>query len=183
MALALAWIRLMISHRAVLALALIGLGHPTWAAVSFQQVVFRTGFEDYVCPDGAIQDTETCDDGGAVAGDGCSDQCQIEFGNYCAGAPSTCVAVCSDGFRASSEACDDGNTVGGDGCSASCAVESGFTCIGTPSVCQTICGDGLDAAGEACDDGNTVGGDGCSASCAVESGYSCSGQPSVCIPD
>ena len=101
-------------------------GLPATAAQGFDEVVFRSGFEDFACPNGVIEDAETCDDGDAKAGDGCSDLCRIEFGNYCQGAPSVCVTLCGDGFRASTEACDDGNGSPGDGCNASCAIESGF---------------------------------------------------------
>lgn len=130
------------------------------------------------CGDGLVAPIEFCDDGDAVAGDGCSSTCEIESGYACAGAPSQCATVCGDGLVRGAEACDDGNAMAGDGC-AGCVVEEGFACTGEPSQCGAVCGDGLVRGGESCDDGNAVGGDGCGG-CAVEFGYSCDGEPSVC---
>lgn len=66
---------------------------------------------------------ETCDDGGTVAGDGCSAACAIEAGYTCAGAPSACATTCGDGVKAGAEECDDGNAASADGCSAACVAE------------------------------------------------------------
>src|SRR5207244_2154411 len=93
------------------------------------------------CGNGILDPGEQCDDGNAVAGDGCSASCRLE--------------VCGNGIRDVGEQCDDGNTVSGDGCSATCQREPG-------------CGDGVVGPGETCDDGNTVSGDGCSATCQRE---------------
>ncbi len=82
------------------------------------------------CGNGALDATgrETCDDGNAVAGDGCSAICQIEAGYACPTAGSACRTVsCGDGFVDLPERCDDANTVDGDGCSATCQIE-GDTC-------------------------------------------------------
>ncbi len=132
------------------------------------------------CGDGVVNNDEDCDDGNAVAGDGCSPSCKVEAGFSCAGSPSACTPVCGDGLMLGAEKCDDGNVVGGDGCSPSCQLEPGFTCAGAPSHCDTTCGDGVVAGKEACDDGNETPGDGCDASCAVEKGYACHGSPSTC---
>lgn len=156
------------------------LAWPALAAVGFDAIVLRTGFEDAVCPDGQPEDAETCDDGGSADGDGCSASCRIEFGHYCAGAPSVCVTFCGDGAPAGTEGCDDSAASDGDGCSSQCMVEEGFQCSGAPSVCATICGDGVIAGGESCDDDGTSDGDGCSSQCMVEEGFQCSGAPSVC---
>lgn len=96
------------------------------------------------CGDGLVQSTEACDDGGTVAGDGCSSTCALEVG------------VCGDGTVSFGEQCDDGGTVSGDGCSSTCETE--------------YCGDGVlqPGLGEACDDGGTAGGDGCDPSCQRE---------------
>lgn len=75
------------------------------------------------CGNGALDTGETCDDGNAAAGDGCSDACAIEPGYACAGEPSVCTEGCGDGTVGGSEACDDGNDVGGDCCSAACQIE------------------------------------------------------------
>ena len=45
-----------------------------------------------ICGDGLIEGGETCDDGGTISGDGCSDTCAIEPGYQCTGAPSVCEA-------------------------------------------------------------------------------------------
>jgi cysteine-rich repeat protein len=89
-----------------------------------------------VCGDGAIEGTETCDDGDAADGNGCSKLCVVDHAWSCSGEPSTCTITCGDGRIAFGiEACDDGDAFGGDGCSAACAVEPGYTCSGEPSVC------------------------------------------------
>jgi len=139
------------------------------SAGDFTDPLFRTGVENSTCPNDAIEDSEQCDDGNAVAGDGCAANCRLYN--------------CGDGaLDTPFEECDDGDTDGGDGCGGRyCAIETGFQCTGVPSVCIGICGDGLIVGGEACDDGNSAQGDGCNASCAVEPGFQCTGQPSVCI--
>ncbi|MCS6900984.1 MAG: DUF4215 domain-containing protein, partial [Myxococcales bacterium] len=71
-----------------------------------------------VCGNGAIEAPETCDDGGASNGDGCSNSCDVEPGFVCRGVPSSCAIRCGDGVLAPTEQCDDGNTAAGDGCSS-----------------------------------------------------------------
>jgi len=46
-----------------------------------------------VCGDGAIGVGETCDDGNAMAGDGCSATCATELGYQCNGTPSVCTPL------------------------------------------------------------------------------------------
>ena len=88
------------------------------------------------CGDGIVEGAETCDDGNAQPGDGCSDTCQVETGWLCTGAPSLCrETLCGDGIVEGTETCDDGNLDDGDGCSSLCAVETGFSCFGSPSTC------------------------------------------------
>src|SRR5262249_3721216 len=68
------------------------------------------------CGDGFTQAGEQCDDGNAVACDGCT-ACQFDRcgdGNLCA----------NEG-----EQCDDSNNISGDGCNALCETE-GQTCVG-----------------------------------------------------
>lgn len=56
---------------------------------------------------------ETCDDGGKIAGDGCSNTCTVETGFACNGAePTTCVPVCGSGSTHTPETCDDGSNDG-----------------------------------------------------------------------
>jgi cysteine-rich repeat protein len=122
------------------------------------------------CGDGIVNAGESCDDGNASNGDGCSATCTVEAGYNCTGSPSNCTpsGVCGDGIVTVGESCDDGNVSNGDGCNSTCNVEPGFSCSGSPSICTTICGDGIVGAGEQCDDGNTTNGDGCSATCTYE---------------
>lgn len=91
-----------------------------------------------LCGNGVANPTETCDDGNATAGDGCTN-CRIDSGFTCTGAPSICRATCADGLVVGSEGCDDQNTTAGDGCSATCAIENGWGCWGRPSTCSRSC--------------------------------------------
>jgi cysteine-rich repeat protein len=131
-----------------------------------------------VCGDGAIAESEACDDGDADPGDGCDAACAIEKGYTCAGEPSVCTQ-CGNGSLEAGETCDDGNQAAGDGCDATCATEPGFVCVGEPSLCE-VCGDGQIKGSEQCDDGNATSGDGCDAVCSIEHGFVCDGAPSVC---
>jgi cysteine-rich repeat protein len=75
------------------------------------------------CGDSAIGGAETCDDGNALAGDGCSATCALEAGWTCVTPGQPCTTTCGDGVKAGSEACDDGNLVSHDGCSSACVAE------------------------------------------------------------
>ena len=132
------------------------------------------------CGDSSIEPGETCDDGLAVGGDGCSEFCEIEPGFECADEPSGCNLICSNGVLNGIETCDDTNLTPGDGCGADCQTEPGFSCSGEPSTCSFVCGDGIIDPNEPCDDGNLNSGDGCSNVCSLETGFNCSGEPSVC---
>lgn len=136
--------------------------------------------EPTTCGDLLVDGQENCEDGNALAGDGCSDVCQREDGWSCGGLPSVCTEVCGDGLVVGNEECDDGGTADGDGCDASCHVESGYACGGVPSACAPVCGDGQMVGNEECDDGDAAPGDGCGATCGIEAGYTCSGAPSAC---
>jgi cysteine-rich repeat protein len=94
-----------------------------------------------MCGNGVVEGDETCDDGNAMGGDGCSVVCMFE-------------AVCGDMQVGPGETCDDGNMMAGDGCGPTCLLEG--------------CGDGVKQGRETCDDGNTVGGDGCSDQCVLD---------------
>lgn len=136
-----------------------------------------------VCGNALVeQDSENCDDGNQVAGDGCGTLCDVEKGWTCAGVPSKCTITCGDGIVvAGLEECDDGNVQAGDGCSPLCKVEVEWSCAGEPSACDA-CGNGVVAGTEECDDGPGmhVNGDGCNVICEVESGWTCQGDPSEC---
>jgi len=85
-----------------------------------------TSAGDPVCGDGFIDPGEECDDGNAIAGDGCSADCILD--------------VCGDGVVGANEQCDDGLGNG-----------PGKECLGN---CQdNICGDGDQGPDEKCDDG------------------------------
>ncbi|MDI1475213.1 DUF4215 domain-containing protein [Polyangium sp. y55x31] len=118
-----------------------------------------------LCGDGIITGPETCDDGNAVAGDGCDAACALEVGWLCAGTPNVCNTICGDGIITGPETCDDADTDAGDGCSATCKAELGYVCTGLPSVCKTVCGDGIPAGSEPCDDGNMNDDDACLPGC------------------
>ena len=110
------------------------------------------------CGNGVIDAGETCDDGNAGPGDGCSALCTTEqfFACPVPGEPCVSTIVCGDMAVQGIEACDDGNTVAGDGCSADClGIEVGFTCptadgIGgaCDPVIENVCGDGRQTAGQ-----------------------------------
>jgi cysteine-rich repeat protein len=76
-----------------------------------------------VCGDGVVTGDETCDDGGVIAGDGCSASCWVELGWACSVVPTVCFTSCGDGVRAGAEMCDDGDRRAGDGCSPTCYFE------------------------------------------------------------
>ena len=84
------------------------------------------------CGDGEInQDSEDCDDGNSMPGDGCNGLCKVEPNFVCPtpGEPCQSTIACGDGQLAGGEVCDDGNTADGDGCAADCqAIEDGYYC-------------------------------------------------------
>ncbi len=137
------------------------------------------------CGNGAVESAEGCDDGNAVAGDGCDPSCEIEDGFTCTGEPSRCSETCGDGRVDPAEDCDDENDAPGDGCSHTCGLEPGFACDGQPSVCTTTCGDGEVGGREECDDGNVTDGEGCDASCLFETSRRVGRGPglALAVPD
>jgi len=126
-----------------------------------------------VCGDSYLNADETCDDGNAVAGDGCSDTCQVEPGWFCQSGPQTignvdgvpisatfggvpCVEVCGDGLVVGNETCDDGKH------------------------CEdrTSCQEHSECAGIGDEQCLPRSGDGCDANCRVEfPGWTCPGTP------
>jgi|GEM_PF-1851224 len=74
-----------------------------------------------LCGDGLTANTEQCDDGNQVPGDGCSDTCTVESGWTCTGTnPSGCMRLCGNGVLDPDEECDDANLTDGDSCSSLC---------------------------------------------------------------
>jgi fibro-slime domain-containing protein len=143
------------------------------------------------CGDGLVnQASETCDDGNALPGDGCTGLCVAEPNFACPPEGGACTSTlrCGDGLRSPGEGCDDGNIDAGDGCSADCTmVEPGWYCPTPGMPCmhsEGECGDARVQPGETCDDGGAVDGDGCSAVCRVEPGYRCTqpGMPCILVP-
>jgi len=86
---------------------------------------------------------EACDDNNTAPGDGCTDECTVEFGFTCNGAgPQGCDTACGDGKMAGNETCDDGNSANDVGCSADCSVvEAGWTCSNTTCKATTCSND------------------------------------------
>ncbi len=137
------------------------------------------------CGDGQLADSEACDDGNSVAGDGCYSDCTlVEPGFECMKPNEPCerTDLCGDSIVSGIETCDDGNDVAGDGCSAACFVERDFVCGEPGKPCQStvVCGDGRVSGSETCDDGDTGSGDGCSADCQLEEGFVCSAPGYAC---
>jgi cysteine-rich repeat protein len=125
-----------------------------------------------MCGDGLVRGFEQCDDGDALPGDGCDEECLLEPGFACPTEGADCRrTTCGDGTPEGGEQCDDGNRRAFDGCGPDCLREP--ACSG--GTCTAICGDGviLPGTSEECDDGNTTSGDGCSASCTEEEGFTC----------
>ena len=80
------------------------------------------------CGDGEVDEREQCDDGNAINGDGCDNNCTR--------------TGCGNGIRSSStsdmpEECDDGNEDNDDNCTNECTLAR--------------CGDGVVGPGETCD--------------------------------
>ena len=112
-------------------------------ATPMSPVVYNDVFliaHNSLCGNGTIDAGEACDDGNAIHGDGCDNDCTI--------------TTCGNGTIDEGENCDDSNTIDDDGCDSNCRT--------------TGCGNGIVTSGEVCDDGNTINGDGCSDVCQVE---------------
>jgi fibro-slime domain-containing protein len=139
-----------------------------------------------LCGDGIKRGLEGCDDGNAVANDGCTN-CVVDgqkpaddFGWVCTedtNGKSTCAhTTCGNSTaKEGSEQCDDmKNASLLDGCTPQCHAVPKCPEGGGP--CNTECGDGMilpGDVGQECDDGNVSPGDGCSATCKREPGYEC----------
>ncbi|MBX7193123.1 MAG: thrombospondin type 3 repeat-containing protein [Sandaracinaceae bacterium] len=115
------------------------------------------------CGDGVLDRDEDCDDGNAIAGDGCE--------------PTSCTWSCTSMLD-----CDDGNVCTMDACASHvcasfprpggvCTTPTGSmgSCNMTGLCVAPGCGNAAMDAGEECDDGNGTSGDGCDPDCT----YSC----------
>ena len=117
-----------------------------------------------VCGDGRIEDKESCDDGNAKSGDGCSSACNVEAGWACPTIGLRCQAAkCGDGIIAGAEECDYPGGSPVVGCNeTTCRIDPGFDCDPKTLICNAVvCGDGKVQRGENCEDGNTQPFDGC----------------------
>lgn len=139
------------------------------------------------CGDGEInQDTEICDDGNSLPGDGCSGACLVENYWECptVGEPCVLTFACGDGELNPGEVCDDRNVVDMDGCSGDCLMQdTSYVCKeGEPCTLLYKCGDGRVNGSEECDDGQATptDGDGCDQSCKKEAGWECSKPGQLC---
>jgi len=121
------------------------------------------------CGDGVLGETEACDDGNTVGGDGCSSDCRtVEFGYTCMLPGDDCVSsVCGDGFVGGDEECDPA-LHGATGCSPTCTVMPGWSCPPDQSCHPVVCGDGFIDSPETCDDFGASIGSGCDANCQIE---------------
>ena len=82
-----------------------------------------------LCPNLQLDGTETCDDGNAASGDGCSSTCHEEAGWVWEQQGGDSVWVeWGNGVREWPEECDDGGQ--GDGCSGRWEVEDEWVCTG-----------------------------------------------------
>jgi cysteine-rich repeat protein len=146
-----------------------------------------------VCPNGAIDDNEDCDDGNLEDGDLCSNICHL---NPCTGP--NCPR-CGDGVfqHQIGEQCDDGNQNDADDCTNNCRVRcdgnddcQGLCDLATQQCLPPVCGDAeTNQPWERCDDGNIVNDDQCNNQCQptckgdadCESGR-CDQAKQVCVP-
>jgi cysteine-rich repeat protein len=127
------------------------------------------------CGNGFFDATEECDDGNTDPGDGCNQQCRLEYVDPCLGGHCTLTQICGNAQLEQAELCDDGNLYTGDGCSYDCTLEPGYVCRvpGTPCELLVIppgCGDGVidSVSGETCDDGQHNGQSGyCPTNCGL----------------
>ena len=129
-----------------------------------------------MCGNGIKDLGEQCDDGNAINGDTCDNNCTVpacgnrivDPGEQCddgnASNGDTCennctTPRCGNGIRDAGEQCDDGNLTNGDGCESNC--------IFTPPPAP-ICGNGSAEPGEQCDDGNGIDFDACDNHCSTQ---------------
>ena len=68
----------------------------------------------FACGNGALDASETCDDGNMVSGDGCSATCVTESGYNCTGTPSVCTASAANATCATATAVTATRTITGE---------------------------------------------------------------------
>ncbi|MFH2006628.1 MAG: PE-PGRS family protein [bacterium] len=91
------------------------------------------------CGNGALDVGEECDDGNELAADGCDEQCAVEAGWSCVGAPSVCSALCGNDALDAGEECD-GAELGGATC-VSLGLDPGtLSCAGACQYDTSGCG-------------------------------------------
>jgi len=100
-----------------------------------------------ICGDGhLVSPWEQCDDGNTERHDGCSDECDVEFGYECplnsdtdASPDSICGPDCGDGFLRGDEICDVGPDGNQEACPTCLVIEPDFDCDGAqPTVCTEL---------------------------------------------
>jgi cysteine-rich repeat protein len=142
------------------------------------------------CGNGVLNVKEECDDGNRSTGDGCTEQCLVEYTFACPtpGVPCVWLSVCGDGAVSPYEVCDDGNRTDNDGCSSDCLeVTRGWQCRVPGLPCSPLCGDGLVVGDEACDYGLKNGAytdastPGCSNNCRSAQPCQLTSAPSPCM--
>lgn len=114
------------------------------------------------CGNGTLESGESCDDGNAVSGDGCSAICVQEATFTCTGTPSVCVSDCGG-----ASAIDDNDVCTSDSCNANTgqpvhtpvSVDDGDPC--TNDLCTT--GAGITHTPVVVDDGDLCTVDACNA--------------------
>ena len=90
-----------------------------------------------LCGNAALDAGEQCDDGNAIASDGCTN-CIVDDDFTCSRVdssnlnPDTCTHRCGnsalDSHGTYTEECDDSNIQNDDGCSDLCIIEDAYTC-------------------------------------------------------
>lgn len=111
------------------------------------------------CGNKIIENTEACDDGNLVSGDGCSKTCTKEF----CGDNIVQSAIGEQCEGTGTQSCTTSTGLAGKRSCQSCKYS---TC--TATVTAAVCGNGIVQTGEQCDDGDLVSGDGCSQTCIRE---------------
>ena len=152
-----------------------------WGGTCHEVVCGDSVQDFYYAVGGGVFDYEECDDGNALAGDGCSDVCDLETGFVCEAPGLPCrEVICGDGFQ-------DGYFIPGDGGSGGTGMggSDGGTTGGTGGVGGAMAGAGGGGSPgtyffEACDDGNVTPGDGCSTACGIEDGFICDSPGEPC---
>ena len=121
---------------------------------------------------GGFGSFESCDDGNATSGDGCSSSCEVEAGYICFEPNTPCRSPrCGDGVVDFFYPGTEGSAGGASGTAGGASAGFGGVGVGGDLGAGGFFGTGGAAGGggvEQCDDGNTESGDGCSATCQAE---------------